>query len=134
LPLVLVGGPGEEAAVRAVDTPASTLALIDPVVNLRELSALFSLARIVLTPDSGPRHVAQAVGTPTAVVMGPSDPRHTADHLDRTSILREEVPCGPCHQETCPLTGADHHQCMQRIAPERFARAALDLLSRETPC
>jgi ADP-heptose:LPS heptosyltransferase len=58
-------------------------------------------------------------------VCGPTDPRHTADHLERTSLLREIVECGPCHREQCPLEDTRRHQCMLRIDPERVARAAL---------
>ena len=129
LPLVLVGGPGEEEAVRAVAVRGATvLVLDDPVVDLAGLAALCARARVVLTADCGPRHVAVAVGTPVAVVLGPTDPRHTADHLGTTNLVREEVPCGPCHHERCPLVGDDHHCCMRGVAPKRFAHAALALL------
>ena len=130
LPVLLVGGPGEREAVRAVASglrDTTHLALLDPPATLRELAALCSLAGVVLTADSGPRHVAEAVGAPVACVAGPTDPRHTADHLETTRLVRVEVPCGPCHLERCPERGEDWLRCMKRVEPERLARAALDL-------
>ncbi|MEW6074192.1 MAG: glycosyltransferase family 9 protein, partial [Planctomycetota bacterium] len=130
LPLVLAGGPGEEEAVRAVEVAgAAVLRLVDPPADLPALVAFASLARVVLAADSGPRHVVAAAGAPVAVVLGPTDPRHGADHLETTRLVRVEVPCGPCHRETCPLAGAEHHACMRGVAPARLARAALELLA-----
>lgn len=127
-PLILVCGPGEEAALREAQEhagKAKTLACLEPVASLPELVALCAGARVVLTADAGPRHLANAVGARVVTVCGPTDPRHTADHLERTRVLRELVECGPCHREHCPLEGAQHHQCMTKVDPERVARAAL---------
>ncbi len=126
-PAVVVGGPGEEEAVRAAASGA--VALVEPVADLAELAALCSMAALVLTADAGPRHVAAAVGAPVVCVAGPTDPRHTADHLERTRLVRVTVPCGPCHLERCPLAGADEHRCMREVDPEVVARHALGLLA-----
>lgn len=129
--LVLVAGPGEEEALeRVAGAVAGAHACRAPLADLRELVALCAAARLVLTADAGPRHVALASGTPLVVIAGPSDPRHTADHTARTQLLRVEVPCGPCHRELCRLTGAAHHACMRGVEPGEVARAARDELGR----
>lgn len=133
LPLVLVCGPGEQPRAAQVEAGARGLALsgvhlCSPVPDLPELLALCAAARVLLTADSGPRHLAQAVGTPVAVVCGPSDPRHTADHLTRTAVVRVPVECGPCHREQCPLDGPERDACMLGIEPGDLSRAALALL------
>ncbi|MCC7012669.1 MAG: hypothetical protein IT454_08930 [Planctomycetes bacterium] len=125
-PVVLVAGPGEEAAldeVRALAPRAHACAA--PLAGLRELAALSSLARVVATTDSGPRHVANAVGAALVVVFGPTDPRHTADHTQSTTALRVPLECGPCHRERCELTGDAHMRCMRAISPEAL-RAAIE--------
>ena len=61
-------------------------------------------------------------------MAGPSDPRHTADHLGATRVLRVRVDCGPCHLEQCPLAGDAHHACMRLVEPTELAAAALDSL------
>jgi len=129
LPVVLVSGPDE--AARADEVAAGSgpgVYALTPPPELSELLALCAGARVLLTADSGPRHLAVAAGTPVAVVCGPTDPRHTADHLERTRVVREPVECGPCHRERCPLAGGERDACMRRIDPGELARAALALL------
>ncbi|MGI9591936.1 MAG: glycosyltransferase family 9 protein, partial [Myxococcota bacterium] len=76
--------------------------------------------------DTGPRHVAVALDRPTVVLMGPTDPRITAQHLERQRVLREDVDCSPCQRKTCPID----HRCMTRLQPERAIAAAEALLER----
>lgn len=131
--VLLVCAPGEEAAARAtweqaraqVAEPALAPLLLDaPAPGLAELVALLARARLLVTADSGPRHLAVALGVPVMVAFGPTDPRHTADHLAHTHSLRTEVPCGPCHRERCPHAGPARHACWLRI-PEQAWSAAL---------
>ncbi len=131
LPLLLVCGPGEEPALAAVrDGLPSARVVLDPPAALPELAALCAEARLVLTADSGPRHLARALDAAVVSVAGPTDPRHTAGERGREELVRTSVPCGPCHRERCPLAGAAHHACMTRIEPERILAAALGLLAR----
>ncbi|HTF89471.1 MAG TPA: glycosyltransferase family 9 protein [Planctomycetota bacterium] len=130
LPLVLVSGPGEDqalASVKARGLPASAIVLPGAPLDLPELCALFSLANLVVSADNGPRHVAAAAGTPVVVLCGPTDPRHTADHLQRVRILRASEPCSPCHREVCPLSGSSNLVCFQHIDPDLVARSMLEL-------
>jgi heptosyltransferase-2 len=131
-PIVLACGPGEETPLRALLDGASRsphfFACVDPIADLPELVALCNAARLFITADSGPRHIAVATDTPLVVVAGPTDPRHTADHTRSTRLIRVPVDCGPCHREVCPLTGAAHHACMRRVEPDLVAHAALELV------
>lgn len=123
---VLAPGPGEESlaaeVARAAKGPVASLA--DPPTTLAELAALVERARLVLTNDTGPRHMAVALGIPVVVLMGPTDPRHTLHLLERQRVLREPVACSPCHLKVCPID----HRCMTRLAPERVVEAASELL------
>ena len=127
---VLVPAPNadEIAIAREIATrlKACRVALIDPPGNLEDLKALVARAGLVLTNDTGPRHVAVALDRPVVVLMGPTDPRYTASHLERSVVLREDVPCGPCHLKRCPLD----HRCMRSISPARVATTARELLGR----
>jgi heptosyltransferase-2 len=136
LPIVIACGPGEETNARETARACARARVVlfdDPPVELAELVALTSLAELVVGPDSGPRHLAVALGVPVVAVCGPTDPRHTADHLARTRIVRVEVPCGPCHRERCPLAGDAHELCMHAIDPRAVATAAGELLAGEAP-
>ncbi len=124
---VLAPGPGEEAIsariAGAMRAPAVDLS--GPPASLAELAALIEKARLVLTNDTGPRHIAVALGTPVVVLMGPTDTRHTAHLLEAQRVLREDVECSPCHRKTCPID----HRCMTRLAPMRVVAAAAELLA-----
>jgi len=126
-PVFVVGGPGEEARVRATVEAADrgrVVAVLDPVADLPELVGWCAQAEVVLTADGGVRHVAAAVGAHQVVLFGPTDPRHSADVWDREQHLRIEVPCGPCHAERCPIVGELNHACMTGIRAEAVAAAA----------
>lgn len=132
LPILAHAAPGEEEDARAVLTELRGTRIhgaCDPSPDLHELLALVALAACYVTPDSGPRHLATASGTPCVALFGPTDPRHTADFLERTRMLRVELPCSPCHEERCPLSGPSHHACMREIAPEQVVAAVGALLA-----
>ncbi len=103
-------------------------------LGLGGLKSVCSRLSVLVTTDTGPRHVAAAFGVPVVVVMGPTDPRYTNSNLERTEVLREKVDCAPhrwpCHEKDCPLEGPRRHQCMERIPAERAVRAAADLMAR----
>ena len=124
---VLAPGPGEEALARALASRMKdpALVLVDPCTDLAELAALLAGARLHLGNDTGPRQMAVALGIPTVVLMGPTDPRHSAHALARQRVLREPVACSPCHRAVCPID----HRCMKRLAPERVLEAAAELLA-----
>jgi heptosyltransferase-2 len=100
------------------------VALVEPALDLGGLKALIARSQLVLSNDTGPRHIAVAFDRPVVVAMGPTDTRHTDVHLARQRVLREDVPCAPCHLEVCPTD----HRCMTRLTPERAVTAAEELL------
>ncbi len=124
---VIAPGPSEVEIARAVadamETPAVVLG--EPVTSLGELKALIARARLVLSNDTGPRAMAVALRRPVVVLMGPTDPRYTAMHLERQRVLREEVDCSPCHLKVCPID----HRCMEWLQPARAVAAAEELLA-----
>lgn len=123
---VLAPGPGEEDLARDIAARAR-----EPVVCWTDLPsgpallvALVARARLVLTNDTGPRHVAAALDRPAVVIMGPTDPRITASPDARERVLREEFACSPCQLRRCPVD----HRCLERLSPERAVAAAAALL------
>ena len=126
MPIVLLCGPGEEANGRATLAElhgARAVLLDDPPPDLTELLALVALSAACVTADSGPRHIARALGKPITVVFGPTDPRHTAEHVMTEHSVRTEIECGPCHRERCALQGDALRACMRRA--DRVATALL---------
>ncbi|MCC6463747.1 MAG: lipopolysaccharide heptosyltransferase II [Planctomycetes bacterium] len=128
--LLLSFGPGEEPTVQAVqaalDTPAATTAGL----NLGTLKAVYEQAALVLTNDTGPRHVAVALGRPVVCIMGPNDPRYSALPGAREEVLREPVDCAPhqwpCQLKQCPID----HRCMQAITVERVRQSCRRVMAQ----
>jgi len=119
--------PGEEGIARAI-LEAARSPVIDTSpepLDLALLKPFVARCRILVTTDTGTRHVATAFGVPTVVVMGPTDPRYTAVNLERTVVIRRDVECGSCHRKVCPID----HRCMEWIQAEEVAEAALRLLN-----
>lgn len=133
-PLLLTAGPGEgpqvaatHAALAARGQPA-LLAFDGGLSSLSELIGLCQQARLVITTDSGPRHVARASGARCLVLFGPMDPRHSVEHAHLERGLTLDLPCRPCGQEGCPLPEPHHRACLRRQTPKSLLQAAQELL------
>lgn len=92
--------------------------------SLRELMALLKLCRVLLTNDSGPMHVAAALGTPVVVPFGSTSPELTGPGLPGDPchrLLKSDAPCSPCFLRECPID----FRCMNGISVERVIEAIL---------
>jgi heptosyltransferase I len=91
--------------------------------SLPDLASLYKKALIVITTDSGPMHLATAVGTAVVALFGPTDPARTGPYgLDHT-IIRAQLSCSPCLLKKCPTK-----KCMQDISPKQVFAAVQDRL------
>ena len=98
-------------------------------MTLGALKAICGQVDLVITNDTGPRHLAAAMGTRLVTLFGPTDPRRTTIDYPREVMLFERVFCGPCQRKVCPLD----HRCMTRLRPERVYEAAAALLQEGAP-
>ena len=96
-------------------------------VTLGALKAICGEVDLVVTNDTGPRHIAAAMGTRVVTLFGPTDPAVTRIYYPREVELFERVFCGPCQRKVCPLD----HRCMTRLQPERVYESAAALLRSE---
>jgi heptosyltransferase I len=89
------------------------------------LVALLARARLVIANDSGPLHIAAALGRPVIGLYGPTSPVFVGPYGQGANILRHDVPCHPCRRRMC-----EHHSCMKGLSVERvwecIARALAD--------
>jgi heptosyltransferase-2 len=93
--------------------------------TLRELMALLKLCRVLLTNDTGPMHVAAALGTPVVVPFGSTSPELTGPGLPgdaRNCLIKSDAPCAPCFLRECPID----FRCMNGIGVERVVGAVLE--------
>ncbi|HEX7054066.1 MAG TPA: glycosyltransferase family 9 protein [Burkholderiales bacterium] len=93
-------------------------------LGLGELAALIEQADLLVCNNTGPAHLAAALGTPVVDLYALTNPQHTPWQVP-SRVLNHDVPCRNCYKSVCP---AGHHDCLRRVAPEAVAAAARDLL------
>ena len=116
--------PQEQAIAADVASRVTGPCVLAQPGSLEDLKAMVERCALLLTNDTGPRHVAVALGRPVITVMGPTDPRHTHHLLERQRVLVEDVACRPCGLARCPID----HRCLVRLHPRRAVQAAAELL------
>ncbi len=89
--------------------------LAENPLSLGELKALFADASLVITNDTGPRHIATALGRNTITLFGPNNPEWTRTDYANEIQLASPVPCAPCDKPTCKQP---QHLCMENITVE----------------
>jgi len=126
--VVLIGGPDERAASQAVKGLMRTV----PVDLTGEttpglLPALLESASVLLTNDSGPMHVAAAVGTPVVAIFGPTSPARTGPYGKGHRVVSTKIPCSPCFSRVC--RNAVHLECLTAITPDQVLEAVREQLA-----
>ena len=125
-----LGGAAEENLCEDIARRAGGgVANLAGKTSLRELMALLKLCRVLLTNDTGPMHVAAALGTPVVVPFGSTAPELTGPGLPgdpRHRLLKSAAPCSPCFRRTCPID----LRCLTGIAPDRVIEAVFQVLSQ----
>jgi heptosyltransferase-2/heptosyltransferase-3 len=114
--VIFLGGPGDVERVESIiDQMETTPVSAAGKTSLQELAALVSLCDLVISTDSGPVHVAAAVGTETTAIFGPSDERKFRPYGDGHQVVSTDIDCRPCGEHECPL---EHHNCMKELNVE----------------
>lgn len=121
---------GEEAPGGGGGWPAGVQDLRGKT-SLVELGAILSRAHLVVANDTGPMHLAAALGRPVIALMGPTDPRRTGPAGDGHRVLSGFPPCSPCFSRTC--RNSDHLCCLTAVGPEAVLAAARGTLERRHP-
>jgi heptosyltransferase II len=113
-----------------------------PLINFAQrdntlglLKGLMLHCQMLVTNDTGARHIAAAMGIGIVTIFGSTDPVWAQIDYHPEQIVRVDVPCSPCQQKICPLPqGKDHHMCMAGISVDTVLEAAEKILdSHETP-
>jgi len=124
--VALIGSPAElevsnEVSLHTINKPI----VLAGQTSVAEATAIISVADVLITNDTGPAHIGSAVGTPTLVIFGPTNPLTTRPFAPNSDIIREKPDCAPCMLRDCPID----HRCLTAISPEEvFARATAMML------
>lgn len=117
--VVLVGSAKEAAVTTTISTLVPSVDCLDLAgqTSLEEVMLLLSLAKQVVSNDSGLMHIAAAVNTPVIAVYGSSDPRYTPPLNPHAQIVYLGLECSPCFKRECPLR---HLNCLNQLLPEQI--------------
>lgn len=129
--VMVSAAPSERAIVDAIRTHAKRpfIDLLSQRPSLGAVKAIVDRCDLMITNDTGPRHIAAAFGVPVVTVFGPTHPDWTHIYFARERQLSIKVDCGPCQLKKCPVD----HRCMTGLKPEVVFDAAGELLGRRTP-
>jgi heptosyltransferase-2 len=125
--VLIFGSPEErplaEEIARAMDHTPTVAA---GETSMRQLLALMAQCRLIVTNDSGPMHLAAALGVPLVAIFGSTDERATGPAGARQRIVSRRVECSPCGLRECPID----FRCMRTISVEEVFKATLELVKR----
>jgi 3-deoxy-D-manno-octulosonic-acid transferase/heptosyltransferase-1 len=92
--------------------------------TLKELAYLYTRCRALVTTDTGPMHIAAAMGCRVVALFGPTDFRRTGPYGQGHKVIRMDVECSPCFKKKC-----DHMTCMKLITVEECLEAVKDIVT-----
>ena len=96
------------------------------LLSLAELAALLQLAPLLISNNTGPVHMAAALGTPVVDIYALTNPQHTPWGVE-SRVLSHDVPCKNCYKSLCP---EGHHHCLTLVAPRAVVEATQELLQK----
>ena len=133
--IVLTGAPGDRMQIDVVRAGVPPECVVDVSgADLITVAAVLQRLDLFVTGDTGPMHLAHAVGTPIVAVFGPSDPARYAPRGMRDVVVRIDLPCSPCNRIRLPPARCTGHtpDCLAGIGPAQVL-AAIDDVLRDRP-
>jgi lipopolysaccharide heptosyltransferase II len=122
--VVLIGSPAELDVSKEVSGSARhQLIVLTGKTTVAEAVAIISIADVLITNDTGPAHIGAALGTPTVVIFGPTNPLTTYPLSPSATIVRHPPDCAPCMLRDCPID----HRCMTAIGPQEVFDRAMEI-------
>ncbi|MBN4665221.1 glycosyltransferase family 9 protein [Pandoraea nosoerga] len=128
--IAVTGSHGEQALVAAVCARIGTKAVpLAGALSLGKLAALIERADLLVANNTGPVHIAAAVGTPVVDLYALTNPQHRPWQVPNR-VLNVDVPCRNCYRSVCDQPG---HPCLTGVSPDAVVAAARHLLPRISP-
>ncbi|MFW6189077.1 MAG: glycosyltransferase family 9 protein [Planctomycetota bacterium] len=128
--VLVTWGPEDRPMAREVaDRMQRGGTLSPPTESLRRYAELLRRADLFIGSDTGPMHLASALGIPVVALFGPKDPEQTGPYCSRSIVVTGRADCRPCDRRKCT-----HVRCMTSITVGQVRRAALDVLDGAGRC
>lgn len=124
--ILIIGSPQELSLAESIaDSMKKKPCILAGKTSLRQLIGIIGQSGLCVTNDSGPMHMANALGVPTVALFGPTDPTVTGPFQEPSIFIKKDVPCWPCSYRECPFD----HRCMMNIPTQEVLEACEKLLS-----
>ncbi len=122
--VIWLWGPGEEALARECRERMKETSTLGPAAGWEDLAALIQRLALLVSNDSGPKHLAVALGIPTVTIFGPTHPGAwqppSGPHV---AVEALGLACLHCNHTRCPLPGDRHMRCMKDVSAARVIEA-----------
>lgn len=133
--IIVAGGPGDEKVCREVAEGIGRGAVcFSAGLGLRHAAAVFKRCAVYVGNDTGPTHMAAAMGIPVMAIFGSSCPHRFAPHGDNCRIFWKAYECSPClhhnHADRCSRCVQSSIACLEAITLEELKNAVADILSK----
>lgn len=129
--VILLGGPGDAGISEAIKGHMKTRALdATGRTGIRQLMALIDSCDLIISNDTGPMHMAWALGKPVVTFLGAADIREIQPLSPKVHIINKGLPCSPCIKENCP---AGTTECLELITADEVFESAVEMLRIHAP-
>lgn len=129
--IILTGSTLEQTLIEELPQSKSTINLVGKT-DILQLGALLERCEVCLTCDSGPMHIAAAVGTPNVALFGPTSPIRHQPYGTGHTVIEKPVSCRPCYKRTCHRQDTPY-LCMQEIETTEVVQALATKLNQKKP-
>lgn len=122
---LILWGPEDRQDAIEIQRNFADEAILAPQTNLNHLAALIGKCNLVISNDSGPMHLAAAIGVPTLGLFGPTDPKKHGPYSDNSDyVIKSDLHCIICNKLICPF----NKECFYEMSTEEIAEKSLKLL------
>jgi len=126
LEVAIIGSESERVTADQIcQRMTSETAILNGRTSLETLIGVIAESSLMITNDSGPMHIAAALGVPTVAIFGPTDETVTGPYGPHTRVIKHAVECSPCLLRECPID----HRCMNAVTVDEVCRAAKELVN-----
>lgn len=126
--VVLTGDREESVLVESIQQMSPRSFSLAGQLTLGEIAALLQISPLLISNNTGPMHIAAAVGTPVVAIYALTNPQHTPWQVS-SRVLNHDVPCRNCFKSICP---EGHHRCLQLVRPDHVVQSVRELLEETT--
>ncbi len=120
IPVVIIWGPGEEGLVAGILERVKVRPIVAPKTSIKQLACLLESAGLYVGGDTGPLHMAVAMGTQVVGIYGPSDPERNGPYGEGHRVLQADIECASCWKRVCSSM-----ECMERVSVDDVAKAVI---------